>query len=204
MPGESHDPRDPNGNGANAKSPDWPENKDRKFVDGAHEMTYENAIDQHVFKINKLKKLFSDAPYQAVHGGKPPFKMDILDKLDKSLEFIKQGNVKRSYNQLESVRYNTDISVADTFDEKTKKNYRNVLLAAVDDVKLAQEKFKDVTPGWQAGQYHPNIKIVGTEICKDKVWLESNKAGRIACVTPSTAEKLVARGWGHFLDESQK
>jgi len=35
--------------------------------------------------------------------------------------------------------------------------------------------------------------------CIDKVWMESTK-GRIACVTPSTAEKLVERGWGTMLD----
>jgi len=37
------------------------------------------------------------------------------------------------------------------------------------------------------------------QICIDKVWLESTN-GRIACVTPSTAEKLVERGWGTLLD----
>ena len=37
-------------------------------------------------------------------------------------------------------------------------------------------------------------------ICIDKVWMESTK-GRIACVTPSTAEKLVERGWGTLLEE---
>jgi len=37
-------------------------------------------------------------------------------------------------------------------------------------------------------------------ICIDKVWIESTK-GKIACVTPSTAEKLVERGWGTLLDE---
>jgi len=37
-------------------------------------------------------------------------------------------------------------------------------------------------------------------ICVDKVWIESTK-GKIACVTPSTAEKLVERGWGTLLDE---
>jgi len=36
-------------------------------------------------------------------------------------------------------------------------------------------------------------------ICIDKVWIESTK-GKIACVTPSTAEKLVERGWGTLLD----
>ena len=36
-------------------------------------------------------------------------------------------------------------------------------------------------------------------ICIDKVWMESIN-GRIACVTPSTAEKLVERGWGTMLD----
>ena len=36
-------------------------------------------------------------------------------------------------------------------------------------------------------------------ICVDKVWIESTK-GKIACVTPSTAEKLVERGWGTLLD----
>jgi len=39
-----------------------------------------------------------------------------------------------------------------------------------------------------------------TQICIDKVWIE-NKKGKIACVTTSTAEKLVERGWGTMLDE---
>ncbi len=33
------------------------------------------------------------------------------------------------------------------------------------------------------------------QICIDKVWLENSK-GKIACVSPSTADKLVERGWG--------
>ncbi len=40
-----------------------------------------------------------------------------------------------------------------------------------------------------------------SQICIDKVWLETTK-GRIACVTPSTAERLVERGWGTLLDEA--
>jgi len=39
-----------------------------------------------------------------------------------------------------------------------------------------------------------------SQICIDKVWVESTK-GRIACVTPSTADKLVERGWGTLLSE---
>ena len=38
------------------------------------------------------------------------------------------------------------------------------------------------------------------QICIDKVWIESTK-GKIACVTPSTAGKLVERGWGTLLDD---
>lgn len=38
-------------------------------------------------------------------------------------------------------------------------------------------------------------------ICVDKIWMESN-SGRITCVTPSTAEKLVERGWGSILDDN--
>ena len=38
------------------------------------------------------------------------------------------------------------------------------------------------------------------QICIDKVWIEKNSSGKIACVTPSTAEKLVERGWGTLLD----
>jgi len=38
------------------------------------------------------------------------------------------------------------------------------------------------------------------EICIDKVWIENTK-GKIACVTPSTAEKLVERGWGTLFEE---
>jgi len=39
-----------------------------------------------------------------------------------------------------------------------------------------------------------------TQICIDKVWIE-NKKGKIACVFPSTAEKLVERGWGTLLED---
>ena len=42
-----------------------------------------------------------------------------------------------------------------------------------------------------------------SQICIDKVWIESSK-GRIACVTQSTAEKLVERGWGTLLVENMK
>ncbi len=38
------------------------------------------------------------------------------------------------------------------------------------------------------------------QICIDKVWMENAK-GKIACVTPSTADKLVQRGWGTILSE---
>ena len=38
------------------------------------------------------------------------------------------------------------------------------------------------------------------QICIDKVWIENSK-GKIACVTPSTADKLVERGWGSILAE---
>jgi len=36
------------------------------------------------------------------------------------------------------------------------------------------------------------------QICIDKVWIEKYNH-KIACVTPSTAEKLVERGWGTML-----
>jgi len=39
-----------------------------------------------------------------------------------------------------------------------------------------------------------------SQICIDKVWLENSK-GKIACVTPSTADKLVERGWGTILSD---
>lgn len=38
------------------------------------------------------------------------------------------------------------------------------------------------------------------QICIDKVWIENTK-GKIACVTSSTAEKLVERGWGALLED---
>jgi len=41
------------------------------------------------------------------------------------------------------------------------------------------------------------------QICIDKVWIENIK-GKIACVTPSTAEKLVERGWGMLLEEIEE
>jgi hypothetical protein len=37
-----------------------------------------------------------------------------------------------------------------------------------------------------------------SQICIDKVWIENSK-GKIACVTPSTADELVQRGWGTML-----
>jgi len=47
----------------------------------------------------------------------------------------------------------------------------------------------------------PNIFAAeDNQICIDKVWIENSK-GKIACVTSSTAEKLVERGWGTLLDE---
>ena len=41
------------------------------------------------------------------------------------------------------------------------------------------------------------------QICIDKVWIENSK-GKIACVTPSTADKLVERGWGTILDDESQ
>ncbi len=38
-----------------------------------------------------------------------------------------------------------------------------------------------------------------TQICIDKVWIEKTNH-KIACVTPSTADKLVERGWGTLLE----
>jgi len=40
-----------------------------------------------------------------------------------------------------------------------------------------------------------------SQICIDKVWIEKTSTGKIACVTPSTAEKLVQRGWGTLLSD---
>jgi len=48
---------------------------------------------------------------------------------------------------------------------------------------------------FSAGVDLPNL----FQICIDKVWIEKTNH-KIACVTPSTAEKLVERGWGTLLD----
>ena len=48
----------------------------------------------------------------------------------------------------------------------------------------------------------PLVEGSENEICIDKVWIENDK-GKIACVTQSTAEKLVERGWGKMLEESK-
>ncbi len=40
-----------------------------------------------------------------------------------------------------------------------------------------------------------------TQICIDKVWIEKTNH-KIACVTPSTADKLVERGWGTSVEIS--
>ncbi len=50
--------------------------------------------------------------------------------------------------------------------------------------------------------FNDALAAESNEICIDKVWIENSK-GKIACVTPSTAEKLVERGWGTMLDESK-
>ncbi len=42
-----------------------------------------------------------------------------------------------------------------------------------------------------------------TQICIDKVWIEKTN-NKIACVTPSTADKLVERGWGTILEISME
>ena len=42
--------------------------------------------------------------------------------------------------------------------------------------------------------------IENNQICIDKIWIENSK-GKIACVTSTTAEKLVERGWGTLLDD---
>ena len=47
---------------------------------------------------------------------------------------------------------------------------------------------------YSAGVDIPNL----LQICIDKVWIEKTNH-KIACVTPSTAEKLVERGWGTLL-----
>ena len=48
----------------------------------------------------------------------------------------------------------------------------------------------------------PFIDASENQICIDKVWVENSK-GKIACVTESTAEKLVERGWGTMLEDSK-
>jgi ribonuclease Z len=48
---------------------------------------------------------------------------------------------------------------------------------------------------FSAGVDIPNL----LQICIDKVWIEKYNH-KIACVTPSTAEKLVERGWGTLLE----
>jgi alkyl sulfatase BDS1-like metallo-beta-lactamase superfamily hydrolase len=42
--------------------------------------------------------------------------------------------------------------------------------------------------------------VESNQICIDKVWIENSK-GKIACVTSSTADKLVQRGWGIMLSD---
>ena len=48
----------------------------------------------------------------------------------------------------------------------------------------------------------PHVDAADNQICIDKVWIENAK-GKIACVTQSTADKLVERGWGTMLDDSK-
>ncbi len=46
-----------------------------------------------------------------------------------------------------------------------------------------------------------NSSSNSNQICIDKVWIE-NIRGNIACVTPTTAEKLIERGWGTPLEDT--
>ena len=46
----------------------------------------------------------------------------------------------------------------------------------------------------------PFVDASENQICVDKVWIENNK-GKIACVTQSTADKLVERGWGTMSED---
>ena len=46
----------------------------------------------------------------------------------------------------------------------------------------------------------PFSESESNQICIDKVWIE-NTRGKIACVTPSTGEKLVQRGWGTLIED---
>lgn len=48
----------------------------------------------------------------------------------------------------------------------------------------------------------PLVDGSSDQICIDKVWIENTK-GKIACVTQSTADKLVERGWGTMLEDSE-
>ncbi len=49
----------------------------------------------------------------------------------------------------------------------------------------------------------PFVDAVEEQICIDKVWIENSK-GKMTCVTQSTADRLVERGWGTMLDDSEK
>ena len=48
----------------------------------------------------------------------------------------------------------------------------------------------------------PFVDATKDQICIDKVWIENTK-GKIACVTSTTSEKLVERGWGTLLDDTK-
>jgi hypothetical protein len=47
----------------------------------------------------------------------------------------------------------------------------------------------------------PYVDASENQICVGKVWIENTK-GKIACVSQSTADKLVERGWGTMLEDS--
>jgi YVTN family beta-propeller protein len=58
----------------------------------------------------------------------------------------------------------------------------------------------EMTAEHMQGEMTTEPEIIGKDIiCQDKVWVENTK-GKIACVTPSTAQKLVERGWGNLLE----
>ena len=46
----------------------------------------------------------------------------------------------------------------------------------------------------------PFVDATENQICINKVWIENTK-GKIACVTQSTADKLIERDWGTLLEE---
>ena len=195
MPGE------PSPEGDNAVSKWYPDFKFRTFVHGAEEMTYEDVRHQHELKVLALQdELLRLTPSHFIDNKSQEFKKTIRSDFKEVFGKIKNNDFKGSIQKLDNIG-KSFVDVKKDNGMKEEFNQSTLILEALEDIKKAQNALLDLPPNIHPPSEISPLSEIPPEkiICEDKVWLESKK-GRIACVTPSTAEKLIQRGWGNYLE----